>query len=120
MKKEEQIRKLSEVWLSAGKLLSFRIEAPYLLDGPDGNAALCVGYLPDFGGSNGTVVGVYSSMLGTFPRLISAAKSRKLFYSFINFEVYEKYDEEEFKRALNDWGYFGSENLRPSWMSSPR
>ena len=49
----------------------------------------------------------------------SAAESGGLYYSFINSEVYERHDEEVFKEALADWGYFGSEERRPTWLQKP-
>jgi hypothetical protein len=52
----------------------------------------------------------------TDPSLKSGAKARGLFYSFINLKVYAKYDEEVFKEALLDWGFFGDEAMRPIWM----
>jgi hypothetical protein len=118
MEIEEQRTKLANVWHAAAELLSIRIEAPYTLKNIDGNEVPCVAYLPDFGGPNGMVIGHTSS-----PRhqvdasLKSAAESRHLFYSFINFKVYEIYNEEAFKEALMDWAFFGVETLRPSWMA---
>jgi hypothetical protein len=42
-----------------------------------------------------------------------------MFYSFINAQIYEHYNEETFKEALVDWGYFGDETRRPSWLQKP-
>src|ERR1043166_7686336 len=115
---EELFKTLSDAWRTAAKCLSLRIEAPYVLKGEDGIDVFCVAYLPDFGSSNGMVIGFFSRpdhKLDTSLKL--AAESRGLSYSFINYKVYEHYSENTFKEALADWGFFGDETLRPSWMA---
>jgi hypothetical protein len=78
---------------------------------------MCIACLKDFGGPNGMVIGLYSNHPSeTNKNLRLAAESRRLYYSFINAEFYERYEEREFKDALADWGFFGDESIRPKWM----
>jgi hypothetical protein len=49
----------------------------------------------------------------------SAAEAQGLFYTFINADVYEYYNEHVFKEALVDWGFFGSDDHRPDWLRKP-
>ncbi len=78
-----------------------------------GNETVCAAYLPDFGGSKGMVIG---SLDRPRAQLKRGAEERGFYYSFINFKIYEKYDEEVFREALLDWGFFGDESMRPIWM----
>ncbi len=40
-------------------------------------------------------------------------------YSLMNVSIYQNYNDEVYKEALIDWGFFGDETLRPSWMQKP-
>src|SRR5260370_32358451 len=101
MKTEDLRNTLSDAWRTAAKSLSLRIEAPYVLEGADGIKVPCVAYLPDFGSPNGMVIGfICRPDHKDDSRLRLAAESRGLFFSFINFKVYEQYNEEIYKEAL--------------------
>jgi len=92
-----------------------------MLKGADGIEVSCVAHLPDFGSPNGMVIGfIHHPDYGVDTRLKLAAESQGLFCSFINYKVYGHYNEEVFKEALADWGFFGDETLRPSWMADPK
>jgi hypothetical protein len=117
---EDQINTLSEIWRNAAHSLSVRIEAPYILKNRNGLEILCVAYLPDFGGPKGMVIGlIVGPEYKVNPTLNLAAKSQGFYCSFINAAVYEQYQEDTFKEALADWGFFGNESLRPHWMIKP-
>lgn len=121
MNKDEQIKLMSGNWKNAASDLGVNIETPYALKDADGVEVQCVAYLPDFGGSNGMVVGViHPPDFRADGRLISVARSRNLGYSFINFEAYKHYNKEEFKIALIDWGFSGDQSHRPEWMEEPK
>jgi len=107
-------QKLSNVWRLAAESLSLRIEAPYLLKDSAGEGVTCIAYLPDFGGPNGMVIDLLDDPGRNAVSL--AAKANKMYYSFINPEVYEKFDAREFQEALTDWGFFGNSKDRPTWM----
>jgi hypothetical protein len=119
VKLEEGQSKVSSAWRMAAAALSIRIEAPYPLEGADGREILCIAFLPDFGSPKGMVIGLACrpnyKIDGT---LKLSAETRGLFYSFINPDIYEQYNDEVFKEALVDWGYFGNENIRPSWLEA--
>jgi hypothetical protein len=119
MKTKDREKNCYTAWLTAAVALSIRVESPYLLKSADGSEVPCAAYLPDFGGSNGMVIGCIDRPdYKTDRGLQSAAKSRGFYCSFINSEVYEHYNEEVFKEALLDWGFFGDESLRPNWMKA--
>jgi len=83
----------------------------------DGEEHWCAAHLPDFGGPRGMVVGlIWPPLYKPDAQLESAAKARGLYCSFINPAVYEDYDEDVFKEALNDWGFLGGEDQRPDWL----
>jgi hypothetical protein len=114
---EEERARVHNAWRVAANALSIKVEAPYLLKGVDGKEVLCAAYLPDFGDPRGMVVGLLDLVTCKNDKGIKlAAESRGLFFSFINPEVYERYDEQVFKEALADWGFFGSEDQRPDWL----
>jgi hypothetical protein len=117
---EEQKVKLTEVWQTAASRLSVRVEAPYLLKSADGAEVMCVAFLPDFGGTHGTVVGcLCSPTFEADKKIARVAKSVGTFYSFMNFDIYSDYNEERFKEALIDWGFYGSDYIRPNWLQKP-
>jgi hypothetical protein len=108
---------LATAWKRAAEVLSVRLESPYRFKTNTEKEVPCVGYLPDFGGPKGMVISYLSAPeFGIDSVLASQAKSFGFYCSFINPKVYEKYDEEVFKEALVDWGFFGNEDMRPSWM----
>ncbi len=120
MNSEAKRKNACDAWRIAATALSIRIEVPYVLKTEEGKKILCVAHLPDFGGPKGIVVDLY--FRGEYEldeELKLAAKSQGLFYSFVNAEIYGRYDEETFKEALADWGFFGEETRRPSWLKKP-
>src|ERR1700730_8601522 len=102
---EEGKERVYGAWRIAADALSITVNAPYLLNALDGTQVLFAAYLPDFGSPRGMVIGLLGRP--TYMRdkaLLSAAKSRGLYNSFINAEIFARYDEEVFKEALTDWG----------------
>jgi hypothetical protein len=120
MNTKENRKMVSDAWRIAAKALSIDIEAPYLIRTSDGKKVSCIAHLPDFGGPTGMVIGLWSgSAHKTHEPLILAARSLELYCSLINAEIYNSYDEETFKEALTDWGFFGNEDHRPNWLPKP-
>ena len=114
---DEKEQVLTEVWKIAADALAVRIEAPYTLIGTDGTEANCIAFLPDFGSANGAVIGCLGdSGHKSDGKIKRAAESRKIYYSFVNFDAYKEYKESRFKETLLDWGFFGDEARRPAWM----
>jgi len=103
-------------WLIASKKLGFRIESPYLLE-YDSVFFECIGYLPDFGSSNGMIIdGIGSPAYESTTGLSEVAESIGLYYSSINVNCYEEFDADLFKETLIDWGFYGDDDYRPSWI----
>jgi hypothetical protein len=119
MSAEAKMKMAGNAWRIAASALSFRIEVPYLIRTTNGKQIPCVAFLPDFGSRNGMVIGLIGATYKTDRELALAAKPQGMFCSFINPAVYERYDEETFKEALVDWGYFGDESRRPNWLQKP-
>jgi hypothetical protein len=127
MNTEAKRKMVRDAWRVAASALSFRIEAPYLIRATNGKQIPCVAFLPDFGSANGMVIGLICDPTYTLDicdpildkELALAADSHETFYTYINPQIYERYDEEIFKEALVDWGYFGDEIRRPNWLQKP-
>jgi hypothetical protein len=117
---EAQRKRVIEAWRAAASALSIRIEAPYLLKTPDGREIMCTAHLPEFGGPRGMVLGLVNVPAHKNDSGIrAAAEALGLYYSFINPEIYGHYDKAIFIEALADWGFFGDEDQRPSWLPRP-
>jgi hypothetical protein len=117
MNTEAKMKMVGDAWRIAASALSFRIEAPHLIRATNGKQIPCVAFLPDFGSRNGMVIGlILGPTYKPDKELTLGAESLGMFCSFINAAVYERYNEEKFKEALVDWGYFGDESRRPNWL----
>jgi len=119
MNTEDQKKTVSDAWRTAASSLAIRVEAPYVLVDANHAEVSCIAYLPDFGGSKGMVIGPICNSDYKTDRVFLAATSRGLYCSLVNAEVYEHYEEATFKEALTDWGFFGDETRRPSWLQKP-
>jgi hypothetical protein len=106
-------------WQKACQDLGVRITAPYQLQS-EGETINCLGFLPDFGGNQGMVIGVMDlPEVQTDKRLFELARRKAMFCSFINVSAYinKQEDQAVYKNALNDWGYYGAWENCPSWFS---
>jgi hypothetical protein len=109
------IEPLAKAWREAAAKLGFVFESPFYLT-IRGHRRDVVGFLPHFGSVNGMVVDAWiSGSADTTRSLLEAAQRADLFCSCVNADTYDRFDEKVFIDALNDWGYFGPENLRPEW-----
>lgn len=107
---------VAHAWRIASSHLGIKIVSPYTIE-LDRKSADCIAFLPDFGSSQGMVIGItLKPDFRTDPVLIECAKGRELFYSFINAETYAKYEDTRFKDTLADWGFFGPIEKRPTWI----
>jgi hypothetical protein len=50
--------------------------------------------------------------------LITCAKEASMFWTFLSVDRYCEYNEERFKEALKDWGFYGTSEIQPLWLSS--
>jgi len=108
-----------EAWKKASSQLGVRVVAPFAISA-GGLTAGCIAFLPDFGGSQGMVIGsVEPPDFKTDTVLVECAKGLGMFYTFLS-EEYSHFDAGMFKEALIDWGYFGSPESRPAWFGTLR
>lgn len=52
----------------------------------------------------------------TDKQLIECAKELGFFCSFLSVKGHTDYREDLFKDALNDWGFYGPDQMRPEWV----
>lgn len=115
MPNEPPIEPLARAWREASEKLGFVFESPHTL-ALDNERHSVVGFLPHFGSANGMLLDTWIPGFAANTRsLLEAAGRAGVFCSCISVETYDRYDERTFIEALNDWGYFGPENLRPKW-----
>jgi hypothetical protein len=99
----EQIERARENWIKASLSLRFRLVTPYFVD-VNGIKKEVFAFLPEYGSSNGVIICLTSAPdFETDRDIINWAKENKFFYSFINIESCQKYDEDYFRDALEDW-----------------
>ena len=103
--------RIEDAWLEAGDRLGIDVEGSYLLDTSMGSAVYPV-YLPDFGGPEGMVLMAAGHGEGDLPQRV--AHDAGLQYAEL-FASHAKYDAEEFRATLQDWGWFGPEGAEPGW-----
>ncbi|MGH9829513.1 MAG: hypothetical protein ACREDR_40365 [Blastocatellia bacterium] len=115
---ELMTRGAARAWATAARKLAIAVVAPALLHDVGGTIEfLCL--LPHFGSSHGMVVG-WALLSGDGEEndkdAFQMARRNGLFCSLPNLEAYSRFNEERFKEALTDWGYFGPESARPKWL----
>lgn len=104
---------LAEACLAAGRDLGITIVVPFSIEDNSGEVVGYAAFLPDFGGPRGTLVYDYRE-----PQHRSAAASRAgYFCSGLNPDVYCPYNRDVYVEALADWGWFGPESARPTWLN---
>lgn len=110
------IEQAAKPWAEAARVFGIRVTAPFTLRAGD-NAVECVAFLPHFGGPQGMVASlILPPDFECDPRVAECSEAAGLFYSFLNPECYALFDEETFKEALTDWGFFGPPEERPPWL----
>jgi len=98
-------------WREAATRLGVRVIAPYGVELTDGTTLLVEAFLPDFGGQYGAI----AVALEDPDRCRQAAKANR-FVSQLS-PTYRHFDDERFRKILNDWGWFGSPETCPSWYT---
>jgi hypothetical protein len=104
--------RIEDAWLEAGDRLGIDVEGSYLLDTAMGSALYPV-YRPDFGGQDGMVLMAAGHGEGDLPRLV--ARDAGLQYAELH-SSHARYDAEEFRAALQEWGWYGPEDTAPGWL----
>lgn len=108
-------RELVQAWTGASRSLGIHVVTDHP---PFAGRCTFIALLPDFGSPAGMVLGA------TFPpgfdkdqSLEDFAKGAGMLCSFLNGPEYAVCDEEKFKKALLDWGYFGPPQGCPRWLT---
>jgi len=101
---------LSQAWLDAAKDLGIRVTAPFTLHVSKVEAITYEAHVLDFGGQKGTVVGILDDKLRD-------CRAVQGYYCSNLAPSYRSYKRQHFIDTLNDWGWFGPPELRPSWYT---
>jgi hypothetical protein len=105
----------ANAWRDAAEDLGITVVAPYgLLDAGGEVDSAAVAWIESFGSVQGTVVAAYRS---NREAILSAARGRGQFCSFINEASYARYDRDLFVATLNDWGWYGNPAQAPAWYT---
>jgi hypothetical protein len=73
-----------------------------------------VGLVHCFGAQRGTLI--FDVDRAPSSDVLEGLRSEEYFCSLLS-GAYERFDEALFRGTLNDWGYFGPAELRPSWYT---
>ena len=107
---------MGAAWRTAGEILRVSVQAPYVFVDARGREFPCLAFLPEFGGPRGMIVeAIEGPDFNTDTALAVAASEAGVYCSFVNPEQYAVFEEETFKEALRDWGFFGRPTARPLW-----
>lgn len=94
-----------DAWIEASCKFRFRMHPKYRLSDA-GREYKTLLFLPDYGGPKGMVVaGTTPPDFAVDSDLSDAARRAGLFVSFINLNMYETFDDQTFRNALDDWKY---------------
>jgi hypothetical protein len=104
---------ISASWLEAARDLGIRVVAPFTLRVSEGERITYEAHLLDFGGPKGTVVGVLDDGL-------QDGRATQGYYCSNLAASYRRYERIHFIDTLNDWGWYGPVELRPSWYTGAR
>jgi hypothetical protein len=99
---------ISQAWLEAAKDLGIRVAAPFTVHSDE--PITYEAHVMDFGGPKGTVVGVLDDKLDD-------CRATQGFYRSNLASSYRHYERQHFVATLNDWGWYGPEELRPVWYT---
>jgi hypothetical protein len=111
---ERLFGRLEEAWSLAARDLHVEFVSPFFLARESGNDVRCAGYLPHFGGPQGTVI-----ISRQDPEEASAlADAQGYHVSGLNPRYYENYDRDRFQATLSEWGWYGPADVRrPEWLA---
>lgn len=105
---------MAQAWIDASNDLGIVVVHPFKFRTNNGNEATTQGvFLPDFGSPDGTL------LLCRFDsdEIGELAEDLDYFQSGLSPFHYEPYQQEVFIEALNDWGWFGSQDRVPTWFA---
>jgi hypothetical protein len=103
---QKQIDSARKAWLQASETLNFKIITPYFLE-INGKKKEIFAFLPEYGSSNGMIIGLASQYEDKEIRNWSTKHA--CYCSFIYVENHLVYNENIFRDSLEDWGKFTTE-----------
>lgn len=103
-------KNISESFRKASKSLGISVETPFLAGG-----IIFTAYVRNFGRPKGTLILPIDHKETS--KAYEFADKENYFLSFLNPETYSKYNEQDFKEMLDDWHWFGPEELKPNWYT---
>ena len=101
-------------WQEAARELAVEVVAPYVF-AVEGREHRCLAFVPHFSGGI-IVIGREPPNFRQDPQLNADAKRQGHRVSYVNLELYWKYDRELFTDTLMEWGFTGPEEKRPIWL----
>lgn len=98
-------------WREAAACLAIRVLAPHSFTLPDGRTVDVEAFLPDFGDPSGAIaVALADHERGRLAELAGCFVSRLA-------ATYCVFDRELFRETLDDWGWHGPSDARPTWYT---
>jgi len=104
----------SAAWLAAAADLGIAVVAPYRVVSSETESVACVALVEAFGSSTGAIVLDLGSEI---PGDQDVVARMGFFVTSINSVAYSQYDRLLFVDTLNDWGWCGPKQDRPSWYT---
>jgi hypothetical protein len=110
----EAVGATSAAWLAAAADLGLDVVAPYRVVDSENRAINGSALVRQFGSSAGALV---LDLASTTQTETAAATRLGFFVAQVSAEAYASYDRDLFVDTLNDWGWFGPEQDRPTWFT---
>jgi hypothetical protein len=96
-------------WLKASKEIGFKIFMPFTMY-VDDKEIDAFAFLPCYGAEKGIIIDlIFPPFFDSNDSIKKWADDNGYGYSFLNIEVYSKYDKDFFVETLNDWGKFNNQ-----------
>ena len=106
-----------DAWIEAGKDLDIVVIAPFELSSPNHDRCVFVAHLPDFGGPNGALLTILDAQISQTDNRAVALAAKQGYWTSSLGEGYSNYERQLFIDTLNDFGYFGPPERRPTWFT---
>ena len=105
--------KLSNAWRSAGLDLGIEVMTPFEQTLEDGTVAVCEAFVPHFGSPRGALV-ISGKTARRFGKKLTKADG--VWCSTAGERAGRRYVRKTFIAELEDWGWFGPPDQKPSWL----
>lgn len=118
MKQDPENTAMAKAWQMAAEDLGIEFISPFSLKPNAEKEYWIAGFLPHFGSKKGTVIiSRFDIMEEDDKDVDQIVENEGYYFSGLNPIYYEKYDRENFMTTLNDWGWFGSMQEKPTWFT---